>query len=168
MRKPRLLREGVIYYIFSEINRWDMDLAPADIKALLLLFIKKAQQKYPFELLNFCIMDNQIHLVIKPAEGQSLSKIMQWIKGNFARHWNKLHHTSGHLWGERFVSKIIEDVEELFRTFKDIDECPVKAQLVAKAGDWAFCGLYHDVRGRLDVVAIPRSAMSELFFGIGG
>ena len=168
MRKRRLRREGAIYYIFSEINRWAMDLAPADIKALLLLFIKKAQQKYPFELLNFCIMDNQIHLVIKPGKEQSISTIMQWIKGNFARHWNKLHNTSGHLWGKRFASKIIEDVEEFSRTFKYIDERPMEAKLVAKAEDWTFGGLYHDLRGCLDVVAIPRSAMSELFFGIAG
>ena len=131
MRTLRLLRKGAIYYIFSEINRWAMDLAPAEIKALLLLFIKKAQQKYPFELLNFCIMDNQIYLIIKPAEGQSISKIMQWIKGNFARHWNKLHHTSGHLWGKRFVSKIIENESQFLETCKDIDEKPVAAAPVA-------------------------------------
>jgi hypothetical protein len=30
-------------------------------------------------------------LLVKPERGESLSKIMQWIKGNFARYWNKAH-----------------------------------------------------------------------------
>ena len=58
---------------------------------MLLTYIKKAKQKYPFQLLNFCIMDNHIHLIIKTEQGQSLSKIIQWLKGNFARYWNKVH-----------------------------------------------------------------------------
>jgi putative transposase len=132
---------------------------------MFLAFIKKAKQKYPFQLLNFCIMDNHIHLIVKPARGQSLSKIMQWIKGNFAKRWNKERHTEGHLWGERFFSKIIEDAAQFLKTFKYIDENPVAAKLVAKAEEWEYGGLYHDLRGRLDVVDMPRGAILEMFWG---
>ncbi|MDR0635623.1 MAG: transposase, partial [Treponema sp.] len=89
MRTLRELRDGVIYYVISEINRYEMDLKSAEIKAMFLIFIKKAKKKYPFQLVSFCIMDNCIHLIIKPAQGQCLSDIMQWLKGNFARYWNK-------------------------------------------------------------------------------
>jgi REP element-mobilizing transposase RayT len=44
---------------------------------MFLTFINKAKQKYPFQLLNFCIMDNHIHLLIKPEQGQCLSDIMK-------------------------------------------------------------------------------------------
>ncbi|MDR2417756.1 MAG: hypothetical protein LBD79_01720 [Treponema sp.] len=41
---------------------------------------------------------------------------MQWIKGNFARYWNKVHNKQGgHLWGKRFFSKIINDVRYFLR-----------------------------------------------------
>jgi putative transposase len=130
-----------------------------------LTFIKKAKEKYPFQLLNFCIMDNHIHLLIKPAPGQSLSKIMQWIKGNFARYWNKVHNKQGgHLWGKRFFSKIINDVRYFLRVFNYIDKNPERAGVVEWAEAWEFGGLYHHRRGRMDVVDIPRRAILELFF----
>jgi putative transposase len=130
-----------------------------------LTFIKKAKEKYPFQLLNFCIMDNHIHLLIKPAPGQSLSKIMQWIKGNFARYWNKVHNKQGgHLWGKRFFSKIINDVRYFLRVFNYIDKNPERAGIVEWAEDWEFGGLYHHRHRRMDVVDIPRRAILELFF----
>jgi putative transposase len=87
MRPSRKLKDGAIYHVASEINRYERELQSPWIKTTFLTFIKKAKEKYPFQLLNFCIMDNHIHLLIKPAPGQSLSKIMQWIKGNFAKYW---------------------------------------------------------------------------------
>ncbi|MDR2537446.1 MAG: transposase [Treponema sp.] len=165
MRYPRKLRDGAVYHVTSEINRNEMDLQQSRIKTMFLTFVNKATQKYPFQLFNFCVMDNHIHLLVKPDREQSLSKIMQWIKGNFARYWNKLHHKQGsHLWGKRFFSQIIDDVRQFLRVFSYIDENPKRAGMVEKAEDWEFGGLYHHLRGRTDVVEIPRRAMLELCF----
>ncbi|MDR2418739.1 MAG: transposase [Treponema sp.] len=150
MRPLRRLLDGAIYHVTSEINRKAMDLRSPQIKTMFLAFVKKAKQNYPFQLFNFCIMDNHIHLLIKPAPGQSLSKIMQWLKGNFAKYWNKVHHTKGHLWGERFFSKIIGNISQFFKAFNYIDENPVEAGMVAKAEDWEFGGLYHRLHGQLE------------------
>jgi putative transposase len=82
-----------------------MELQSPQIKTMFLTFVKKAKQKYPFQFFDFCIMDNHIHLVIRPEWGQSLSKIMQWIKGNFARYWNKVHGKQGDISGESGFSR---------------------------------------------------------------
>jgi putative transposase len=165
MRFLRKFKDGAIYHVTSEINRNEMELRSSWIKAMLLVFINRAKKKYSFQLLYFCIMDNHIHLVIKPTKGKDLSSIMQWIKGNFARYWNKVHHKkSGHLWGKRFFSKIIDNVTQLFAVLNYIDKNPEKAGLVKRAEDWKFGGLYHHLHGRTDVVDVPRTAILELFF----
>jgi putative transposase len=97
-------------------------------------------------------MDNHIHLLIKPGEKASLSKIMQWVKGNFAKRWNKIHGIKGHLWGERFFSRIIKDEEDFAKVSEYIDENPVKAKLVQEAKDWKFGGLFHKLRGIIGLV----------------
>jgi putative transposase len=97
-------------------------------------------------------MDNHIHFLIKPGENASLSKIMQWIKGNFAKWWNKTHDTKGHLWGERFFSRIIRDEQDFVKTSEYIDNNPVKAKLVKEAKDWRFGGLFHRIRGIIGLV----------------
>ncbi|MDR2633870.1 MAG: transposase [Treponema sp.] len=167
MRPLRKLKDGAIYHVTSEINRNEMDLKSPHIKTMFLTFIKKAKQKYPFQLLDFSVMDNHIHLLIKPEQGQSLSRIMQWIKGNFAKYWNKAHHKQGgHLWGKRFFSKIIDDVRQFVRVFDYIDNNPKQAGMVERAEDWEFGGLYHYLHGRMDIVDIPRTAILELCFPV--
>jgi REP element-mobilizing transposase RayT len=143
MRKRRQLQEGATYHVTSKINRGNMDLQTQAIKFLFMAVAKMAKKKFDFVLYNFCIMDNHIHFLIKPGNNESLSKIMQWIKGNFARKWNKIHGTDGHLWGERFYSRIIKDVDDFLKTDNYIEENPVKAGLVRKAHDWLFSGLFH-------------------------
>jgi REP element-mobilizing transposase RayT len=120
-----------------------MALADEEFKLLFLDFVERAKKKFGFKLWNFTVMDNHIHFLIKPDEGVSLSKIMQWIKCNFAKKWNKMHNTKGHLWGERFFSRIIKDEEDFAGASTYIDENPVKANLVKEAKDWKFGGLFY-------------------------
>jgi putative transposase len=119
---------------------------------LFLEFVGKAKEKYAFSLLNFTILDTTIHLIIKPDDGVSLSTLMQWLKTNFSKAWNKRHNTSGHLWGERFQSRIIESEEELERVMAFIDEKPVEEKLVRRAESWAWGGLWHRLRGIVGIV----------------
>jgi putative transposase len=72
---------------------------------------------------------------------------MQWLKCNFAKLWNKAHNTKGHLWGDRFFSRIIEDEGDLEGVSAYIDRNPVKAKLVWIETSWAFGGLSYWLRG---------------------
>ncbi|MDR3302305.1 MAG: transposase [Spirochaetaceae bacterium] len=152
MRALRILLEGAVYHVTSQIDHGAMALSGAEIKQMFLDFVEKAKKKFGFELWNFTVMDNHIHFLIKPGKEASLSKIMQWIKCNFAKKWNKAHDTKGHLWGERFHSRIIKDENDLVRTSKYIDENPVKAKLVKEAKDWKFGGLFHKIRGIIGLI----------------
>jgi putative transposase len=101
-------------------------------------------------------MDNHIQFLIKPGKTASLSEIMQWIKGNAAKKWNKMHGTKGHLWGERFFSRIISDENDLAQTSTDIDDDPVKENLVEEAKSWKFSGLFHkawQIIGLVDILS---------------
>jgi hypothetical protein len=71
--------------------------------------IGEAHIRYNFELWDITIDDSYFTCRIKPAFGQSLSRILQWIKSVVARRWNKLHGMHGHLWGARFYSEILEE-----------------------------------------------------------
>jgi putative transposase len=152
MRLLRILQDGATYHVSSKIDHDAMALKDAEIKGVFLDLLEKAKKKFEFELLNFTVMDNHVHFLIKPGDGVSLSKIMQWIKCNFAKKWNRMHGTRGHLWGERFHSRIIQDERDFAETSAYIDNNPVKAGLVKEAGDWRFGGLYHRIRGIIGLV----------------
>jgi putative transposase len=113
---------------------------------LFLSFVEKAKRKFHFRLWDFCIMGNHIHFLIKPGKEGDLSEIMQWIKCNFAKAWNKKQGRTGHVWGERFYSRIIDGMADFLRVREYIEENPVKAGLVERAAEWVFGSLYHRLR----------------------
>jgi len=155
MRKLRLLRDGAEYHVTARINRGEMLLLPEEEKLLLLTVIMRAKKRYRFEIKNFCIMDNHLHLLIKPGKNESLSRIMQWILSVFAIAWNKKHNLKGHVWSGRFFSRIIEGIVDFLRVFIYIDENPVNAQLVDKPWRWMFGGLWHHHHGITTVTDEP-------------
>ena len=155
MRKPRILQTGAKYHVSAKINRGEHIFEPNDIKNLFLDAVKRSKKKYKFSLKNFVVMDNHIHFIIEPLKNENLSRIMQWILSVFATHYNKIHKISGHVWQNRFWSKIIDDIRQLFDTFKYISENPVKAEMVEKAEDYKYCGLYYILKGIYDIVDRP-------------
>jgi hypothetical protein len=70
--------------------------------------VDEAHKRYKFALWDIAIDDSYFTCYIKPAFGQSLSRILQWVKSVVARRWNKLRGMHGHLWGARFYSEILE------------------------------------------------------------
>ena len=154
MRQKRQLKEDATYHVTARINRGQFIFNEAPMRTLFLDYIKKVKQKYPLAIYNFCIMGNHIHLVIRPDKDSSLSKIMQWLLGNYAKAWNKAHGVKGHLWGDRFFSKIVEG-KSLLRAFMYVSENPVMAGLVRRAEDWKAGGVYHHKKGKWGILDIP-------------
>ena len=155
MRKPRVLQIGAKYHVSAKINRGEHIFEPNEIKSLFLEIVKRAMGIYNFSLKNFVIMDNHIHFIIEPLKNESLSKIMQWILFVFAMRYNKIHKITGHVWQNRFWSKIIDDIHQLVDTFKYISKNPVKAKMVKKAKEYKYCGLYSILKGIYDIVDKP-------------
>jgi putative transposase len=155
MRKNRYLQPNAVYYVTVKVNRGEMAFTDEAMRLLFLDFIKRTKKKYSFSIYNFCIMGNHIHLVIRPDKDSSLSKIMQWLLGNYAKAWNKAHGVTGHFWGDRFFSKVISSTAESFRkAFEYASRNPVVAGLVTKIEEWQYGGLCHfkkKVEGILDL-----------------
>jgi putative transposase len=158
-----MLQQGAEYHVSARINRGEMILAPDAEKKLLLKVIKRAKKKYDFQIKNFCIMNNHLHLLIKPGENESLSRIMQWILSVFAMAWNRKHNLNGHVWGERFFSRIIAGIVDFLRTFVYIDDNPVNAQIIDHPWKWEFGGLWHHQKGKEDISEKPDPFILRFF-----
>ena len=155
MRKPRYLVIGADYHVTAKINRGEFALEPIAIKEMFLQTIKRAKKKYSFKLKNFVLMDNHIHLLIKPEKGENLSKIMQWILSVFAKCYNKYFQLKGHVWYDRFRSKIIENFQQLLATFRYICNNPVKADMVENPEEYLYGALWFIWHRVFDIVDPP-------------
>ncbi len=69
--------------------------------------IEKSQLKYGFKVYAYCLMKNHGHLIIDPA-GADISKIMHAINFSYARYFNKKYDRYGHVFQDRFKSKVVD------------------------------------------------------------
>ncbi len=107
-RKARQKSDNAIFHIMArsisevELFRDDED------KGVYLLFVKKYQKLYRFKVYAYCLMDNHVHIMLD-ANGSDISKIMHGINFSYARYFNKKHKRHGHLFQDRFKSKMVLD-----------------------------------------------------------
>jgi len=151
MRKPRILKDGAVYHVTARANRKEMILERGAMKSLFLKVIVRARKRYDFRLENYCIMGNHVHLMIRPGPGTNLSRLMQWILSVFATAFNRRCGFSGHVWGERFFSRIVEGLRAFLEVFRYIDSNPVAGGLVDDPRDWPYGGLGRHRMGACDL-----------------
>ena len=143
MRMPRQLRQGARYHVTARINRKEMLLGLASTRNLFLATVARAKRKYHFHIWNFCVMGNHVHFLIEPDANENLSDIMRWILGVFAMAYNRRLRLSGHVWGDRFHSRIIDGIRDFVLSFSYIEQNPRRAGLIENNAVWIHCGLYH-------------------------
>ena len=105
--------------------------------------------RYPVDLLTYCLMDNHWHLVLRPLSDQSLSDLMRWIGVTHVRRHHEHYHTSGggHLYQGRFKSFAVQEDGHFLRVCRYVEANASRAGAVARAEDWPWGGLAARVRG---------------------
>jgi len=133
------------------------------MKQMFLETVQRAKVKFDFRIENFCIMNNHVHLIVVPGRHSNLSKIMQWILSVFAMRFNRVYGLKGHVWYDRFRSKVIDDIRQFLTTFLYIARNPVRAFLVDDPFDYPYSGIRHIVEGRFNVLDPPIDMLALLF-----
>jgi putative transposase len=141
-----------------------------EMKELMLYVIDLALDKYHFELINYTLMGNHFHFLIRTLNnGESISRIMQFIKSQFARRYNRMMNRTGPFWNERFSDTIIElttdPVSTFFVVLLYIAYNPVKSKIVADPRDYPYGG----IRCYLSEEYIPpvKITLHEYFLKLG-
>lgn len=137
---------NVTYHTMSRcINKESLLKRPA-VLTMVMEVVEMAFEKYDFILYDFVFMDNHFHLKIKIInENHSISLIMQFIKAQIARRYNKMYNRSGPFWNERFGDSIIEHAEnpEEYANYLAwyFAYNPVKKGFTKKPGQYYLCGI---------------------------
>jgi REP-associated tyrosine transposase len=87
----------------------------------------------------YCLMPNHYHAVIE-GPMPAISRVMHRLNGIYARSFNERHDRCGHLFQERFFSRLVRDDEYLGNVCEYVLHNPVRAGLCADAKDWPWVG----------------------------
>ena len=97
-----------------------------------------ARVRLPVDVLGYCLMPNHFHLVLRPKGDGDLGRWMQWLLTAHARRYHRHYGTSGHVWQGRFKAFPTQDDDHLVAVLRYVERNPVRAELVARAEDWAW------------------------------
>jgi putative transposase len=137
-RPARITMENACYHIITRGNqKQPVFLSEQDYKRYL-YFVWKYKKRYRFKLYCFCLMPNHVHLIIQVSNPAILKKIMQGLNLSYTLYFNLKHKKVGHLWQDRFKSKIIEKDAYLLECINYIETNPLRASLVANITDYLW------------------------------
>jgi putative transposase len=143
---PRPLRiyiEEATHHTYSRCIEKRPLMKPKQMKDLMIKVLNQATEKYQFELITYTIMDNHFHFFIKTIKnGENISRIMQFIKSQFARRYNRMMKRTGPFWNERFGNTIVELASDPQTTFFNmllyIGYNPVRSHYVNDPRDYPY------------------------------
>jgi putative transposase len=124
---PRMARvkdfNSIFHVMCRSISEVDL-FKTKDDKLRYIYYIKKYQKTYEFKVYGYCLMDTHLHLLID-ANGADISRIMHSINLSYAQYFNGFHKRHGHLFQDRFKSKIIANERYLFAVSAYIHNNPM-------------------------------------------
>lgn len=73
-----------------------------------LMLLKEYQAVFSYKIYAYCLMNSHNHILID-ANGADISKVFHGINLKYARYYNKKYKRHGHLFQDRFKSKIVDE-----------------------------------------------------------
>jgi hypothetical protein len=109
MRKQRILSQGAWYEVRTAVNDGEpLFREEQRAKAILFRVLREAKKIFSFKMRGLTLDGARLSFYIKPEDGFQLPAIMQWIKQTFAVRFNRRDGRTGHLWGDRYWSEVLE------------------------------------------------------------
>ena len=127
-----------------------------------LLRLAAAARKHEVEVHAYVLMSNHFHLLATPAGANGASRMVQAIGATYVRDFNLRHGRTGTLWEGRFFACPVDAGTYFWRCHRYIESNPVRAGIVANAGDFAWSSHARNAFGAKDHVVTPHPAYIAL------
>jgi REP element-mobilizing transposase RayT len=108
MRQLRVLGQNVWYEVRSRINNREPLFRYRSALAIFARVFRETGLRFRFVVCRLRLEDDWLRFYIKPVEGLELPAIMQWLKQVFAQRVNQAEGRIGHIWGDRYWSRIVD------------------------------------------------------------
>ncbi|MFQ5664164.1 MAG: transposase [Terriglobia bacterium] len=164
-RLRRLVLSDKIFFLTTNLKRGSSPFTPKE-RGLLCDAIAAVRTRHQFRLAAFVIMPDHMHLLLRPAAGDTISSIVQELKSVAGRRINTKRDAKGTLWQKGFFDRFMRTPKEFFETFDYLHQNPVRKSLAAAPEEWwwssaaAYAGL--DCIIPVDFLDLPAQSEKRL------
>ena len=156
---PRIARctpKGWIYHAFNRaVARLPLFQKDADYEAFERV-LGEAHEKFPIEVLAYCVMPNHWHFVLRPKDDRQLTAFLRCVAHTHTMRWHAHHRTSGtgHLYQGRFKAFPVEYDDHFYSLVRYVERNALRAGLVERAEDWRWSSLWRHCSGDSEARAL--------------
>lgn len=126
-------------------------------------FLEKYSEKREVSVLAYCLMQNHVHLLVRPSENDGLAKLMQGVTLCYTQYFNRKEGRTGRLWECRYHSTVVDGDSYLWRVSKYIENNPLRAGIVNRPEDYPYSSAKAHILGKKDpLLKEPLFDKSEL------
>lgn len=144
-RRPRLSIAGELHYIVQTGHNGQNVFADDADRSAFLAMLRDAAQAQGVAVHAYALLDNAVHLLAVPAQGEALGRLMQSLGRQYVAAYNRRHARSGSLWAGRFRCAPIDASAWGYAAILEIETSPVAAGLIADAASYAWSSAPHHV-----------------------
>ena len=144
------------------VNRSPCFLDDAD-RRLYLNLLRAYSRRHACAVHAYVLMTNHVHLLVSPEDEDGLSKMMKALGERYVPYFNRLHGRTGTLWEGRFRSSVVQSERYLMICQRYIELNPVRAGIVARAGDLPWSSYAANAMGVPSDLVTPH----ELYLRLG-
>jgi putative transposase len=140
--RPENLSSARVFFVTTTTSM-ARRLLQSERNALLLIDVLRSNVAAgKFQMHDFVIMPNHMHLLMTLPNDVSVEKAMQLVKGGFSYRLKRELGFQGEVWQRGFSEVRIIDGQSFLQHRSYIVQNPVKAGLVDRAEQWPYCYSY--------------------------
>ena len=136
-RQARRQSESGIYHVMLRgINQQQIFEDTEDCNKFIQI-LHECKAVSEFKLFAYCLMNNHIHLLIKP-EKEPIEQVFKRIGARYVYWFNVKYQRVGHLFQDRFKSEPVEDDAYFLMVLRYIHQNPTKAGICKNIEDYKY------------------------------
>ncbi len=128
-RPLRVIQNIYPYHLLCRTNNRTFRFNQRQVTRIFFQALKETIVKYDLLVHHVVLMSNHYHIIATATE-ENLHRAMQYLNSRVAIRYNKLVRRSGHLWGGRYGSCIIDTDEYYVACVRYIYRNPIRAGIV--------------------------------------
>jgi len=128
-RPLRIIQNIYPYHLTCRTNNRSFRFNQRQVIRIFFQALKETTEKYNIQLHHVVLMGNHYHIIATATE-ENLHRAMQYLNSRIAVRYNKHVGRSGHLWGDRYRSCIVDTDEYYLACIRYIYQNPKRANIV--------------------------------------
>jgi putative transposase len=125
-------------------------------------YLREASARHDCQIHAYVLMTNHVHLLVTPADDDSIPRLMQTLGRRYVRYVNKAYGRTGTLWEGRYKACLVQADRYFLACQRYIELNPVRGGLVAEPGEYAHSSYRHNALGRSDPLVTEHATYKAL------